>query len=316
MSGSFSKQSSNQQSTSQGLQYGENAAQSFGVTGSDSQSSQLGGSQSAQTSGASQFGQSTSQQQIAFQDLFQQLYGGASVAAKGVNTAGLSDTANQLFSGGVSFLQQLQGNAGTDALAARVGDTSARDSQLGALQSSLGDFFNEQLLPGVVSRGVSSGTYGGSRDAVASSMAAKQVAGQYAQGAAQIIGTDQQQRDTAAAQLGGLQQQGALGGLSSLASLFGLASSGAQAGLSPFETLAQIFGGPTTLTQAQSVSGGQSAAQGYSSSFDIASAISKSFGQQGSQSYGFDFGSNTSQSTGSGKGFGISGGFLAPAAKS
>ena len=52
--------------------------------------------------------------------------------------------------------------------------------------------------------------------------------------------------------------------------------------------LSQILGGPTVL--------------GTSSSLDVASAISNSFGQQGSQSYGFDFGTTHSQGTSKGTG--------------
>ncbi len=174
MSFGFSKQKSGSQQTADAssLSLGGNVSSSFGVGGSQSVSDSIASSLSSSQTG----GQSSSTQGIAFQDLFSQLYGGANAAAGLVNTQGLSATANQLFSGGTKFLDMLGGNPGTDALQARIGDTSARDAQLGALQSGLGDLFNEQLLPGITGQGVSTGTLGGSREAVAQSLAAKQVA--------------------------------------------------------------------------------------------------------------------------------------------
>jgi len=280
MSGSFQKSSQSSDSQSQSQQVGGNAANSFGVGGSSGVSDSISQSQSGQT--------------IAFQDLFRQLFGGANAAASAVNASGLSNTASQLFNGGTNFLQGLTQNAGTAALQARIGDTSARDAQLGALKTNLGDFFNEQVIPGINSQGISTGTFGGSRDAVAQSMAAKAVGGQFAQGAASIIGSDQAQRDQAAAQLGQLNIQGGQAGLGSLSSLYGLAQGGATAGLVPYQLLSQIMGGPTVL--------------GQSSSSSIAKAISDSFNNQGSQSYGFDFGASSSLSHGQGSGMGISGG--------
>jgi hypothetical protein len=280
MSGSFQKSKNVSDSSSQSSQVGGNAATSFGVGGSSGVSDSLSQSQSGQS--------------IAFQDLFQQLFGGANAAAQAVNANGISGAANQLFTGGTNFLQSLTQNAGTDALQARIGDTSARDTQLGALKTQLGDFFNEQVIPGINSQGIAAGTFGGSRDAVAQSMAAKAVGGQFAQGAASIIGTDQAQRDQAAAQLGQLNVQGGQAGLSSLSSLYGLAQGGATAGLVPYQLLAQIMGGPTVL--------------GQSSSSSIAKAISDSFNNQGSQSYGFDFGSSSSLAHSQGSAMGISGG--------
>lgn len=294
--GAPSKQQQTSQSTSQSsqLSIGGNAAASFGTSGSDS----LSQSQSSSTSqsGGSSLSQST--QGIAFEDLFRQLYGGATAAAGGIDASGISTAANQLFSGGLSFLQSLTGNAGTDALTARLSDTSARDALLGALKSSLGDFLTENILPGITSQGVATGTLGGSRDAIARAQAAKAVAGQFSQGAASIISADQAERDQVASQLAALTQQGAGTGLNALSSLLGLQTAGASAALSPFAQLAAILGGPTTLTQ----SGSTSSQFGSSVSQSLADAISSSFGQQGSQSYGFNYGTgeSSSQSTGQG----------------
>jgi hypothetical protein len=151
-------------------------------------------------------------------------------------------------------------------------------------------------VPGVRSAGIATGTFGGSRDAVATAQAAKAVSGQFAQGAAQILGQDQSQKIQAATALAGAQGQGASSGLNALGGLYGLAQGGASAALSPYQMLSQILGGPTVL--------------GSSSSLDVASAISNSFGEQGSQSYGFDYGTSHSQSTGTGPTQGLAQSFL------
>lgn len=259
---------SNSSSQSEELSLGLDVAESFGQSGSTDRSTSSG--------------QSSSSESIAFEELYRSLYGDAKTAAAGIDAPEISKAAKQLFSGGLGFLERLNGNAGTDALKARIGDTSARDSQLEALRSQLGDFFNEDLLPGVTSRGVATGTLGGDRDAVEIERAAKAVSGQFATGAASIIGQDQTQRDNAAMSLAGLDQQGALGGLNALSSLFGLAEGGELAKFAPMQLLAQVLGGPTVLGESQST--------------DIAQALSDSFSEDGSQSYGFDFGTATSSS--------------------
>jgi hypothetical protein len=213
-----------------------------------------------------------------------------------VDTGDIASAGQQLFSGGLGFLDKLGGGAGADELAARAGggDTSGRDAQLGVLQSQLGDFFNTQLVPGITSRGVSTGTLGGSRDAVELGQAAKQVAGQFSTGAASIISNDQAQRDAAAGKLADVTNQGAATGLSALSSLYGLKQGADSSALTPYQMLSQILGGPTVLGQSQSS--------------QLAAALSSSFGEQGSSSYGFDQSSSTQQSQGTGSGFSIAGG--------
>jgi hypothetical protein len=267
---SQSESQSQSRALSDELRIGGNAATSFGVSGG--------------VSSSNQFGQASANQRVAFEQLFAQLYGGAGAAAAGINTGAISSAGQQLFSGGLDFLQQLQGNPGTAALAARVGgDTSVRDAQLEVLKTGLGDLFNEELMPGITSTGVATGTLGGSRDAVARAQAAKAVAGQYATGAASILSSDQAQRDAAAGKLGELSLGSAATGLSSLDSLYGIASGGELAGLAPYQMLAAIMGGPTVLGSSQST--------------DVARALSESFGEQGSESYGFDFGTASSRAT-------------------
>lgn len=276
-----SRSHSSSQSQSDELSLGLDVASSFGEQGSTSQSLSTG--------------RSSADQRIAFEQLFASLYGDAGAVARGVNTGVISTAAERLFSGGLQYLDTLQGNSGMDALEAGIADTSARDAQLELLRTQLGDFFGEELIPGITDVGVSTGTLGGARDAIARAQAAKAVGGQFATGAAQIISADQQRRDTSAAQLAQLQQGGAATGLNALNSLLQLTSAGEFAALSPFEALASIYGGPTVL--------------GSSRSEEIAQALSDSFGVQGSQSYGFDFGRATSSSSSSSKSKSMSFGF-------
>lgn len=264
---------SKQQQTSETTSQGEQASSSFGVSGSGSTSTSA-------SSGASQ-----SSQDVFLSQLFSQIYGGATTAAAGVDTADISKAGSQLFSGGLNFLDRLGGGAGADELAARANgsDTSGRDAQLGVLQSQLGDFFNKQLLPGITSRGVSTGTLGGSRDAVELGEATNQIGKAFSTGAASIISNDQAARDAAAGKFADVTNQGAAAGLSSLSSLYGLAQGGATAALTPYQILSQIIGGPTVLGNSSST---QDA---------VAQALSSSFSNQGSSSYGFDTSSTKSQ---------------------
>jgi len=250
MSGSFSKQKSTQ----------------------SSQQSSLG------FSGSSSFGQSA--QSVFSPEVYAKLFGDSTDAAAGVDSGAISDTAKTLFSSGLGFLDRLGGGAGADELAARAagGDTSGRDAQLDTLKTQLGDFFKEQLVPGITDRGVSTGTFGGARDAVELSSAAKAVAGQFSTGASSIISQDQAQRDAAAGKLADVTNTGAGVGLNALQALFGISQSGETAGLEPYQILAQILGGPTVLGEST----------------------------QGSSSYGFD--SSQGTSTGASSGFGIGGG--------
>lgn len=268
---------------------------SYGVTGSESSSFSEGASQSTG------FGRSTTS--IAFEDLFRSLFSQASGAAAKVAEAApmFQGEAAQLFSGGLQFLDQLQApDAATDYLTGRLtGPDQAAQAQLSTLGSELGQFFNEQLLPGIVQRGVGGGTFGGSRTGVAVNKAAQGVATSYSRGAADILSKSQAGRDAAASTLGGLTTQRAQIGLNALPSVLSLSQAGMGAALSPYTALSQILGGPTVLSQSES---GQQA-----TSFDIARALSESFGLDYSTSQGtshgraFDFGLSVGPGAGGGK---------------
>ena len=228
---------------------------SYGSSHSQSNSLGIGVNQSASRSLSG--GQSTTEQQIAFAPQFAALYGNAGSAA--ANAAdmvpGLQGQAGMLFSGGLDFLSQLHD----------IGSEDNTQAQLDALKSSVGDFYNETLLPGVVNEGVGSGNLGGGRDAVATAMAAKTAGGQFSQGAAQIIGNAANQRIAANT-----------AGLNALPSVYGIASQGAQAGLAPYLALAQILGGPTTLTSSQSTNFAKAISDSLGLSYDTSQSSGSS----------------------------------------
>jgi hypothetical protein len=262
---SSSKQSSQSQSSS--LDYGISRSSSL-------------------SSGTSQAtGQSGSTQRIAFEDIIRNLYGGAADAtSQAVAEAPLfAGEAQQLFTGGLGFLERLQNVPGSDYLQSRImGSDTAAAANIDVLGANLGKFFNEQLMPAITSRGVSTGTLGGSRQGVAIGRAAGEVGSQFSTGVASILASSQAARDAAAGTLGSQSIAATGTGLAALPSILGLAGAGANAGLTPYLALSQIIGGPTVLTESQS--------QSQSSSQDLAQAISNAL------SYG------TSQSTASSKG--------------
>src|SRR5690606_11324493 len=146
-----------------------------------------------------------STQSIAFGDIFEGLFREASSRA----TAAVSP-ARQLFSGGLNFLEMLQGNVGTEALAKRItGPSQALQANLGALQESLGRLFREEINPAITGDAVSAGALGGGRQGVAQGAAARGIAEQFTQGAASLIAADQAQRDEAASTLATLLTEGA-----------------------------------------------------------------------------------------------------------
>jgi hypothetical protein len=251
----------------------------FGIGGSyssaKSQSSSFGVSQSQSAQGSQQ----TSGQSIAYDELFRSLFGDASgaTANAAAMAPALTGQAAQLFSGGVDFLGQLQGNPGSDYLASRVnGPDDAEAAQLDALKSGLGDLFRDELNPAITDAGVASGTLGGGRQGVAQGVAAGKIAQQYQTGAAQIMANSQAARDAAATNLNNSSIAAAGTGLGSLGSLFSLLQSGANAGIAPYLMLAQIMGGPTTLTQSQGTSFGDSSSSSYDSSQSSSSSHSTS----------------------------------------
>lgn len=248
-----------------------------GIGSSSSRQSSYGVGYSSSTSAGS------STDSVFGSDIFKQLFGGAAGAAAGINTGGLTASANQLFGSGTSFLSELEAQAaGTDAsgqyLEGRVtGENPLLEQNIQGLQTDLGRFFNEQLLPGIASESIAGGGLGGSRQGVAQVGAVREVADQFTRGATSLRSADQAQRDAAAAQLSGQRQAAAGTGLNYLPQQYGLQEAGAMAGLSPFAALAQILGDPTVLNNATNASASnsfeRSQSSGRSNSFSYSLGI-------------------------------------------
>lgn len=253
----------------------------FGIGANKSSSKSSSESQSTDFGQSSSFGAST--QNIAFEELFAKLYGDAAGASGKVagQIPEFQGQAAQLFSGGTGFLDSLMGgDEGSDYLKNRVtGDNNILDQQIAGLQTDIGKLFNEELLPGIKSNSINSGTLGGGRQGVAQGLAAERVTQQFARGATELRAQDQQARDAAARDFSSGRRDAASTGLSALPSVLGLAEAGAGAEFLPVSLLADVLGGPTTLTDSLSRS--------ESVNFGQSTSRSKSKGK----SAGFSFGS-------------------------
>lgn len=240
----------------------------------------FGGSSSSSNSSSSSFDRSSSDsvsggasvagsdQRVAFEDVFARLFGGAEGAAAGLDPSMLTDAANQLFMGGTGFMSSIGADAGSDFLTDRLsGNNEVLQEQIDLLGEDLGQFFNEELLPGITSQAVSGGQLGGGRQGVAQGRAIEEVGNQFTRGATALRSNDIAARDAAAGTIAGNTISGASVGLGGIPSLLGAADAGFGAELAPFERLAGILGGPTTLGSS------------FSSSADFARAWSESFGQ-------------------------------------
>jgi len=218
---------------------------------------------------------STSTQDIFQSDIFKQLYGNASAAAGGAaaNAGQLRTAAQQLFTGGNQFLEQLGGDAGSAYLENRLGgENPVLNEQIASLQTDVGRLFREELNPAITSRAVAGGTYGGGRQGVAQGLAAESAANVFAKGATALRAGDVASRDAIAQSVATNSLTAASTGLSALPSLLDVLERGNSAGLQPYSQLSQILGGPQTLTTAQS--------------------LARAFGEQTSQSSGYGRGSS------------------------
>lgn len=265
---------------------------SFGGSKSESRSTSdaygVSGSASDSVSGGFSRSGGTSRQDIAFEDLFSKLYGGASAAAGGIDPSVLTDQANLLFSGGVGFLDKLGGGAETDYLASRVsGESPVLQEQIDALGGDIGEFFREEINPAITSEAVAGGTLGGGRQGVAQGQAAEAAAREFQRGATSLRSADIAARDAAAGTLG-QQRIGAAGtGLAALPGLGNIADLGFGAELDPYTQLAAIMGGPTTLTQSDQFATSEDFARAFSRSFAEDFAHSESTSKGKSVSFGF-----------------------------
>ena len=240
----------------------------FGGSTSSSQSNSSSLERSASRSGSGGFSQSEADQRVAFEDVFARLFSGAEGAAAGLDPSLLTDAANTLFSGGVGFLDQIGGDAGSRYLEGRLSsDNQVLQDQIDLLGEDLGRFFEEDLNPAITSQAIAGGQLGGGRQGVAQGRALSEVAGQFTRGATALRAGDIASRDAAAGTLSGNAISGAQAALAGIPSLAGAADLGFSAALAPSERLAASLGGPTVLGSSSSLSA------------DWARAFSDSFAQ-------------------------------------
>lgn len=232
--------------------------------------------------------------------MFQSLFKDSSNVAGTIATGGITQAANQLFGSGNSLLSNLDTlggskpvGAGEDYLTGRVnGSSPLVDQQIQSLESDLSQYFGENVLPQIRSDAIGAGQAGGSREGVATGIAARGLMSELTKGIVSLRTADQAQRDAAGSTLATVQGNRAVqanaAGLGQLPSLLDVFSTGTMAGLSPYLALAQILGGPTALT----TSAGQdsSSEQSAASSSEVATSRSSSSGSSSS--------SGKSQSTG------------------
>lgn len=240
-------------------------------------------SQSSESSGYSSSQQASLSQQNVFQeDIFSQLYGNASNAAGGAaaNAGQLRTAAQQLFTGGNQFLEQLGGDAGTGYLEDRLSaNNPVLEQQISQLQQDTGRLFREEFNPAITARAVAGGTLGGGRQGVAQGAAIESATRAFTQGATALRAGDIAQRDAAAQSVATNSLNSASTGLGALPSLLSILERGNSAELGAYGQLSQILGGPTTLTTSESLArayGEQSSASRGSSrawNFDTSASL-------------------------------------------
>jgi len=117
------------------------------------------------------------------------------------------------------------------------------DQQIAGLGADMGQFFKQQVLPGIASSAGLHGQFGGSRQGIAAGMAGQDMARQFAQGATALRSGAYGQGMQAALGAGGLGQAGVAG----LGDVFNLGLAPYSAQLAPLQALAGILGPPTVL---------------------------------------------------------------------
>lgn len=273
---------------------GQSTSDSFGTNMS------ISGDSSTSYGSSVSGGRSSTTQDIAFGDLFGDLYSGASQAAKGAvaNADQLGAVASGLFSGGSRFLEGIGGDAGTEYLEGRIsGDNPLLQQQIDLLREDAGKLFSEELNPAITSRAVAGGTLGGGRQGVAQGMAMETAADQFMRGSVALRSNDMAMRDQAAATVAENSLAGAATGLGALPGLLELMRSGVTSELDIFGSLSNIMGGPTVLSDSQATDFSQSNQQ------SIAEAFARSYGEQTSTSQA----TNTSTGKARGWNFNMSG---------
>ena len=159
---------------------------------------------------------------------------------------GLFPLGQDLSQQGQGFLNQLgQGGQQMQPFAGQ-GFTG---QQIGVLGNQLGQFYNEQLLPGIQGNAIQAGQLGSGRQGVAQGIAGRGMGQAFGEGIVGILQQDLYRRQQAA-QAGGAQQiAGAAGGLQGLMQPFQAAYSPFQAQWSPLQGMAGLLGSQQSALQ-------------------------------------------------------------------
>jgi hypothetical protein len=254
----------------------------FGMGKSQQQASGWNQSDSSSNSTSLSTSSSASDQSVFNSDIITQLMQKAGMAANATIGAGdLAAASKQLFTGGSSFLDSLHSpdDAGTSYMNDRLNNNDVANQQIQQLQTDTGKLFSEQLNPQITADAVAGGNLGGGRQGVAQGMAMQTLADNFSRQATAIRAGDQSSKDAVASQIAQNSLTAANTGLGALPGLLSVESQGANANMDVYGKLAQIFGGPTTLTSSKSGS----------ISASIADAISKAFGTTQSSGNAWNF---------------------------
>lgn len=162
------------------------------------------------------------------------------------------DLAGGLMSGLGGYQSPTTNPAFQNLLQRAQGGSPYLDQQISGLGADLGQFYRQQLLPGIASQAGLAGQFGGSRQGIAAGMAGQEVARQFAQGATNLRQADYGQ---------GLQAAGMLGGLSNdylgqMGNIYGMGMNPYMAPWMPLMNFSQIVGAPTVLGSTSSSGGG------------------------------------------------------------
>lgn len=196
-----------------------------------------------------------------FDQILKQI-GGVGGAAQGAQ-----DQANSLLPGLTSSFATLGG----------MTDPSATiKAQGSALSEGLGNLFRQEIMPGIKSDAIAGGGFGGGRQGVAEGVATGQIAQSYTQGLADITSAANARAMQAA------QVQQSLG-----SSIFDLSQAGQNAGLTWLQSLSDMLGPATVLSQTESQGQTGSTSSGASAGQSTSESESTSRGKSSGWKLGF-----------------------------
>lgn len=171
-----------------------------------------------------------------------------------VNTGGANQFAqqagSQLYNQLAPQLGQLTSNPFLSGLQQQAGGNPALvQQQTDALGANLGQFWNDQIRPGIGRQFGNIGARGGSRQAVAENLNARPLLNAFQQGATEFATQDAARSLQAGVAGGGLLANGILGGAQAGNSLFNLGMGQYTGGFAPLLAYNQIVGPPTVLDE-------------------------------------------------------------------